>query len=309
MPIPTELERTITAFGDVYRRVEADIHAELLQILDDERQGNRVRRLRALAAEIDRRSADLAGEARAFLNHSLPSAWATGAQASQVGQFAWTQAHRQALGLLATDTFAEVLRPTRFMSRDVKDLIRGAGRDVLRSKVITGQTAKGAGRELESRMRRMGVSAVTYKDGRNIRASTYAEMLARTKTAVAYNMGGLNQMKGAGITHVEGVDSGDCGLVTHSDGFKVNGRVLPVEVASAYPIGHPNCIRDWAPRPDIRTDDEAAVARTWRSPEAVADQVNMERYLRAQAEAPRGRPRRTPREPRTPRRRTPATTS
>lgn len=612
MPVPTDLERSITAFGDVYRRAEVKIHAELSVILDDPNQSRRVRRLRALAAEIDRRTSSLESEARAFLNSSLPSAWSAGANNAAVGQFTWTQGHRQALGLLAQDTYTEVLRATRRMSRDVKTLVRGAASEVLPSKVITGQTALGAGRELEQRLLRMGVSALTYADGRNIRASTYAEMLARTKclpgdvpvtgarvvaahrrfhegewvtvrthsgyefsgtpnhpmltqrgwvplgelamsdhlvrdrsavehrpasghehvenrpptiaevfdaiagvggierkraafpdfhgdgsdsyvhvatsdgvlcvgdfapigqrslkgllapsdvrlvagaafryplthgfvipgspslfagpppdsgliedalhgselasvfacqgadrssrlvrrhdgsgweivaeprvfasieasaggvgarahesgsldvlvdrarvspeltsdrrrpearpvqldhvisldrchraghvynlttrdgyftaldyytgnTAAAYNLGGLNQMKGAGIRFVEVIDSADCGLVTHSDGFKPQGTVMPVEVMAAYPISHANCIRDLAPRPDVVDESEAAVAESWRSPEAAADQLNFERYLRETATPARaaGRQQRTPRSPRTSRR-------
>lgn len=304
MPVPTDLERSITAFGDVYRRAEVKIHAELSVILDDPNQSRRVRRLRALAAEIDRRTSSLEAEARAFLNSSLPSAWSAGANNAAVGQFTWTQGHRQALGLLAQDTYTEVLRATRRMSRDVKTLVRGAASEVLPSKVITGQTALGAGRELEQRLLRMGVSALTYADGRNIRASTYAEMLARTKTAAAYNLGGLNQMKGAGIRFVEVIDSADCGLVTHGDGFKPQGTVMPVEVMAAYPISHPNCIRDLAPRPDVVDESEAAVAESWRSPEAAADQLNFERYLRETGTPARaaGREPRTPRTPRTSRR-------
>lgn len=303
MPVPTNLERSITAFGDAYRRAEAQINAELARILEDPNQARRVRRLRALAAEIDRRTSNLEAEARAFLNSSLPSAWSAGATAAQVGQFTWTQAHRQALGMLAQDTYREVLKPTRFMSRDVKALVRAEASGVLTSKVITGQTALGAGRDLEQRLLRMGISAITYADGRNIRASTYAEMLARTKTAVAYNLGGLNQMVAAGVRYVEVIDSADCGLVAHDDTFKVEGKVMPAEVMAAYPISHPNCVRDLAPRPDVTSDDGAAVATSWRSPEAEADQHSFEKYLRETQTPARsaGRAPRQPRQARTPR--------
>jgi hypothetical protein len=299
MPVPPSLLAATSAIGDVYRAVEDDVNAELAAILGDDRQANRVRRLRAVAAEIDRRTSDLEREARAFLNDSLPAAWGAGGQAAGVGPFTWTQAHRQGLGMLALDTFNEVLRPTRFMSRDVKALIRSTGAEVIRKSVVTGQTATQTGRELEARLRSTGITAITYRDGRNVRASTYTEMLARTKTAAAYNLGGLNQMKTAGVTHVEVIDSFDCGLVTHNDGFKVSGKVMPVEVMAAYPISHPNCVRDLAPRPDVTSDEQAAVSSSWRSPEAEADQVSFEKYLRAQAERPRGRATRAPRTPRT----------
>lgn len=299
MPAPTRLDLAAQALGDVYRLAEAQINAELKAILDDDSKGNRRRRLRQLAAEIDRRQAHLVDEARAFLNDSLPFAWQAGAARFAVGEFTWTQAHRQALGLLAQDDFSRVLRATEMMSRDVRELVRSEGARAARLKVATGQTAKGAGRELEQRLRSRGISAVTYRDGRNIRASTYAEMLMRTSTAVAYNMGGLNQLKGAGVRYVEVIDGADCGLITHRDGFKVNGKILPVEVAGAYPISHPNCRRDFVARPDVTSDEGAAVATSWRSPEQMNDQANFERYLMEQQTAPGSRSPRQPRQPRT----------
>lgn len=304
MPPPSQLDGAARALGDVYREAEARINAELRAILDDDRQGNRKRRLRSLLREVESRQAHLLDEARAFLNNSLPFAWQAGASRFAIGEFTWTQGHRQAIGMLALDQFDRVLHATEFMSRDVKELIRSTGVSQARFKVTTGQTAKQAGRELETRLRRQGISAVTYRDGRNIRASTYAEMLMRTSTAVAYNLGGLNQLKGVGVQFVECVDSPDCGLITHGDGFKPNGRVLPIEVAGAYPISHPNCVRDFVSRPDVTSDQVAAEARSLRPQDQLDDQANFVKYLREQAQAQRsaGRQPRTPREPRTPRR-------
>lgn len=244
MPTPARIERAAVAIGDVYRLAEEAINAELASIIDDANQSNRIRRLRALSGEVDRRSGDLEGEAKAFLNHSMPDAWKAGASNVGLGQFQWTQAHRQALGLLAQDQFKGVLKSTRFMSRDVKSLIREEGARSARLKVATGATARQAGSQLEARLKDRGISAVTYRDGRNIRASTYTEMLMRTSTALAYNLGALNQMKSAGIQYVEMIDGADCGLVAHDDTFKVNGKVVTLETAAQYPISHPNAVMD-----------------------------------------------------------------
>jgi hypothetical protein len=305
VPPPPSVEQAAKALGDVYRLAEKRIQDELRRILVDPNQGNRIRRLRALSAEIDRRTGNLEHEARAFLNNSLPFAWEAGARQHAVGQFTWTQAHRQALGALALDNFERVLSVTRNMSADVKQLIRFEGATAARLKVATGETAVGAGRQLAARLQRMGVSAVTYSDGRNIRASTYAEMLMRTATAVAYNEGGLNQLVQDGVRYVEMIDGADCGLTSHGDTFKVNGKVLPVEVAAQYPISHPNCRRDFTARPDVKSDAEAAVASSWRPPGQLDDQRNFERYLQARVQARQqrtARAARTARQPRTPRR-------
>ena len=305
MPIlPADVEALSRALGDMYRATEAELNRELKAILTDPRQYRRKRRLQDLLAETRRRQLDLVSEARAILNDGIPVAWSAGAQAAGVGNFTWTQGHRQAAGALARDTFGEVLRATDFMSKDLKALIREAGAQQARFKVASGQTAKQAGSALERRLLQTGITAVTYRDGRNIRASTYAEMLMRTKTAVAYNMGGLNQIVKAGIRYVEVADGADCGLTTHGDGHKPNGHIYTAEFMSAFPISHPNCRRDIVPRPDVNNLAEAREADSLRPPEQRADQARFEKYLQEKAErraARRQRVHRIERKQRTPR--------
>jgi hypothetical protein len=305
MPLPDRLIRSADRRVAGWRELEDQVNADLAVILGGDIGSRERTQLRRLAARLDRGSAALASDARVWLTSQLSAAWASGGIAAQVGRFEWTGAHRSALRLLVDDTFDELLANTRFMSRDVKQLARSAGRLGVLEKVGSGTPAKAAGHQLAERLRSTGVTSVTYADGRNIRASTYAEMLVRTKTAASYNLGGLNQMVGAGVRYVECVDGADCGLVTHDDGDKPNGRILPVDVAGAYPQSHPNCRRDWIPRPDVRDDSESMVATSWRSPEQISDQANYERYLQATSTARRrarqARTARTTRTPRTPR--------
>lgn len=284
MPPPQSVDDAARALGDVYRLAEKRVNDELARIITDPNQGNRIRRLRALDAEIARRSSNLEGEAKAFLNNSLPLAWQAGAVNRSTGSFTWTQAHRQALGILANDSFDRVLKSTRFMRRDVKALIRVESATAARLKVATGETAVQAGRSLAQRLQATGITSVTYADGRHIRASTYTEMVMRTATALAYNEGGLNQLVQDGVRYVEMIDGADCGLTAHGDTFKVNGKVLPVDVAATYPISHPNCRRDFVARPDVKSDADAAVATSWRSPEQLADQAQFERLLQAKVD-------------------------
>ena len=300
MPAPPRFDELARQLGDVYRQAEAEINAQLSAALREPSAGNARRRLRALLREIETHQAHLETEARRWINGNLPSAWEAGGVAAHVGQFSWTQPHSQGVGLLAQDTFSEILQATSYMDRDVKALVRDLGSQRVQQKVVQGTPAKAAGRDLAERLDRTGITALTYRDGRNVRASSYAEMLMRTKSAVAYNAGGLNQMLGAGVRYVEGIDGADCGLVTHDDGNKVNGKIFPVDVAAAYSISHPNCRRDWAPRPDIVDDSQAAVATSWRDPDQISDQTNFEKYLRGEVPSP-SRVDRSPRTPRTPR--------
>lgn len=283
MPAPDRFYRAVQELIDRYRELEADADGVLqgLDLTDPRNRG----KLRALAKDIDARNARLTSEAKMWLNRHLPAVWMDGALATRVGAFQWAGAHQDAVALLVKDTAAELLANTTHMSRDVKQLVRVIGRERTLAKVATGTPAKTAGRELAARLHDVGITSVTYSNGRNVQASTYGEMVIRTKTAVSYSMGGLNQMVGNGIRYVECVDGAECGLYSHDSGNNPNGRILPVDVAAAYPISHPACRRDFIPRSDVTSDDEALVATSWRSPEQLTDQANFEKYLLAQQKA------------------------
>lgn len=304
MPAPDRFYEAVNELIDRYRRFEDDV----ADVIDDiELESRRAQRnLRRLAADIDREAQRLADDARTFLTDQLTQVWYAGATRHRVGRFQWAGAHQTALGLLIDDTFTEILQATRHMSGDVKAVVRSLSRERSFAKVGSGTPVKAAGRDMAHRLKDVGITAVTYSDGRHIKASTYAEMVLRTKTAVAYNLGALNQYRTHGIRYVECIDGADCGLITHRDGDKPNGRILPVDVAATYPLSHPNCRRDFVPRPDIVSDDEAMVATSWRSEEQRSDQANFERYLLAQQQATTSRReprsgRAAARSPRTPR--------
>lgn len=65
-----------------------------------------------------------------------------------------------------------------------------------------------------------------------------SQMLARSETAVGYNMGALASYREAGIDKVEVLDSDEDDLCA-----SVNGTTQTLEWAEENPIGHPNCVR------------------------------------------------------------------
>jgi hypothetical protein len=42
-------------------------------------------------------------------------------------------------------------------------------------------------------------------------------------------------------------DGDDCGVTSHDDPEKANGREFTLEEAEAYPLAHPNCVRQFTP--------------------------------------------------------------
>lgn len=169
-----------------------------------------------------------------------------GAGVLRVSEFAYTIPHRAAVEVLADDLFDDVLKLTAHIDDGAKAWVRRVGRELTGFKLTGGQAVKAQARQFEGRLRHefvgRGITAVTYRDGSRHGFGEYAEMLLRTKTAVAYNVGTLNQMRGLGIQFVEILDGSLCGLTAHEDTQLANGMIVPVEIAAAFPIAHPNAV-------------------------------------------------------------------
>src|SRR5690606_17805055 len=79
-----------------------------------------------------------------------------------------------------------------------------------------GRTARQVGDRLEKRLlTQYGVDTVVYRDGSRVEVKVWAAMAARTKSAVAYNSGSLNQWHQDGVTYVEVFDGAACGWSSH----------------------------------------------------------------------------------------------
>jgi len=75
-----------------------------------------------------------------------------------------------------------------------------------------------------------------------------ADVIARTEVGFALNRGTVDTYRGAGIEKVSVLDGPGCLKEGHDDmKAGVNGQRWSVEDAEEYPLGHPNCRRDFAP--------------------------------------------------------------
>jgi hypothetical protein len=182
-------------------------------------------------------------------------AWVTALLAGTTATF--TVVDVNAITHLAQDVMDDLLTATAGMRDDVKAVIRELTRDVVRSKLVVGETAVQAGKDLAARLAERGITAVVYADGRRVSLSTYAEMVIRTKTAEAYQEGGFNQGDALDVQWWEVMDGPACGWTSHDDPVKANGRIVPLDTAREHPLSHPNCRRSTTPRPDILTASDA----------------------------------------------------
>lgn len=303
----------------LYDEVQRTIDSRIAAATRDPARFREVRWLNELTSALDSARERIEPAVQRWIAETYPGHYAVGAQDMldhlDGRPFAWTQSHAGAVGLLAIDTYDALLKPTGYTSRDVKQTVREFARSVAGEKFLTGKTAVQAGRDLTRRLADAGIFSVRYADGRVVSGGAYSNMVMRTRTAVAQNVGGINTARADGVEFFEINDGPDCGLETH-EGGSAAGMVVPTEVAQLFPISHPNCVRSFLPRPDITADQVNRGDFASLIDEASAqDQAAFDEFIRREA-ATRGtsivreasrfrrqeRTGRTPRSARTPRR-------
>lgn len=259
-----------------YARAWQDILDLQEQLAADPMKWRRRARLAELQRAVEDKMAELDARAREWVSTELVRPYALGASAgavelSQSAAAVWTLLPSEAISRIAADTLDELLKATRHVRRTTKTLIRAIAKDQVLAKMIRGDTAVQAGRQMAKILQRRGIHAVTYADGSRHGLKEYSEMLIRTKTGTVYNLGTLEAQEALGVEFWECFDGYGCGLTSHQDPVKALGRVVDKETALKYPLSHPNCRRSWGARPDIRTKAAAELASPTATPQQVAD--------------------------------------
>ena len=176
----------------------------------------------------------------------------------------WDGVALDAVTALAGDTYSDVLAATQGVRDSAKVLIRTLARDRAFDRLVTGQPAVAAGRQLARELADQGLTAIVYKDGSRHGLGDYSEMLLRTKSAESFQVGGFTQGRSLGVQWWEIMDGPGCGLTAHNDPELANGMIVPLDIAEAYPLSHPRCRRVTQARPDLDALDAAGAARADR---------------------------------------------
>lgn len=282
-PVPARdvaADRLATTYVTAWNRVSD----ELDTILDNPLAWRRRRRLAELQESVVGMMDDLDDVARAWVSKQLPEVYAAGAAkmadaiqnaqqltsanaaaataaaaaqaagqfGAEAGGFDWTMPHREAMQAVATETYGNLLDATSHVKQSTKEFIREVVHNEVLQKLTLGDTAKQAAKKIMREiLAKNGPAAITYKNGARHGLGEYAEMVARTQTAIAYNTGSLVQCREDGVFWVEVFDGENCGWTAHDDVDLANGSVRTVEEASVFTIAHPRCLRSFGPRPDI----------------------------------------------------------
>lgn len=261
MPLDERAEAIRKELADLYAQADARLKAEQDSLVDVASAARRRARLAELRRSVEQTAQELDAQAKQWLIHRLPEVYAISAEdvAAQTGHpFGWTQVHRTAVQALASDTHGDLLAATKYMRTDVKRLVREVSRAGSRSALLEGRTATQAGRDVAAVLRDQGLSAVRYSNGATVGIGSYSDMVLRTKTAVAYNAGTVNQGREAGTEWFEVFDGPDCGWDGHDDTDLANGSIRHVD--ELIDISHPNCARAFAARPDVTSGQDAQAA-------------------------------------------------
>lgn len=266
-----------------------DLEAERLRVLLSTTMGRKdlvdatlsefLRAIEAFMATVDE-------DVRRFLTLHLGPRYEAGAvEATGAPVGSWSAAHQQALTSLATDTYEDFLKRARAaeqVSEAFVRAVRDASAKELPKLAAGGRTARQAADRLEKRLLTdYGITHVTYANGAQVTVRTYARMVARTKSAVAYNAGTLNGAYAVGVRFVEVFDGADCGFTSHEDPDKANATVRHIMDAAKHAIAHPNCTRGFGPRPDVTNPTEAKNAEPSTTAEQRADQAEHDYYSAA----------------------------
>lgn len=240
------------------------------------RRVERLNRLRELRTTVEALMDHADEQALAWTLNELPAIYTIGAAAAGVGFDAFTTPDVDAINVLAGDTYSSLLDATRFVRESTKDLIRTLAREHVADKLIVGQTAEQAGRDLAASLEGRGIAAVVYKNGARHGLLDYSDVVLKTKSAEAYTIATMTQLERAGIAFVEIFDGVGCGMGSHDDPDKANGTVRPLIEAQRYPLSHPRCRRSVAGRPDVKSLREARSAQPSTTPAQQADQAEAE---------------------------------
>ena len=216
---------------------------------------------------------EIDAQAASTITRAMTTAYETGAWVTAISGLAeptFTGISSAAITGLAQTTMDDLLTATSGVRDTTKALIRELTHDQVINVLYTGVTPTDAARDMRRLLEKHQIHAVTYADGKRVGLAQYSEMVLRTKTAEAYQAGGLDQGEALGWDWWEIMDGPGCGLTSHDDLQKANGMIVDLETVRAHPLSHPNCRRASTPRPDIASAREAAAALP-SSPEALAE--------------------------------------
>lgn len=182
--------------------------------------------------------------------------------------------HKRAIDILVMNTIEDFTDATNFVGRQVKDVVRQVGLDVITNKIATGGTSRDAKKQLISRLTDEGFTAIKDKRGRNISLDAYAQTVARSTTAEVTNRATMNQMSNLGYDTVKMTEHATtCAICAALQGrvYSISGKdkrfpKLSTAFSGIYANVHNNCRHRIYPYvPELADDLEGDIVKSNKS--------------------------------------------
>lgn len=289
MIMPKPIPPYITDLIETYQHSQA----KLIDIIArQEAKGNVTTYRKAVLADVTAELDILDAYVKAWTGENIPAAYKSGTE-SAYAAFRHANISTGAVAInakvvrtLVVNASAQLREANAFVGRRLADEIRKAGIDAIAEKVSTGSTVKQAKKNLIQRLTDKGITAIRDKNGREIKLDVYAEMIARTTTREATNLGSINAVKDLGGDLVKITQhNSPCPICAAYEGrvYSLEGKTKDYPLLSTVPgfaggynTIHPNCGHSTVPYfPDL--DDNAVKVREYsRTAGTVSDQKQRE---------------------------------
>lgn len=233
----------------------------LIRALERLRKGYKATaRITALVADFNSEVGEFNRLARALTERwaarDLPIAYRDGAHralakaGADLALFQWTTTHQGAVTSLTATFYTDLIGRIQEAVRRAQAFSRAA-HDAARDAVM-GRTPEGMDSARLAADHPLGT--IVYANQTRHPVDAWATSALTYQAATAANHGALN----TGIYDLEAVwfecvDGPECGFTSHPDTDHASGTIRSAEDASAYPIAHHGCLREWIPRPDLNT--------------------------------------------------------
>jgi len=176
--------------------------------------------------------------------------------------------NKKALNKVVENTFGLLNDANRHVGRIMDDMIRQAGLEATKEKLVTGSTVKQMKENLVSKLSEDGLSAIRYRNGQLVKLDAYAGMVARTTATEATNRAVMQQMQDLDQDLVQMSNHySSCPLCSAYEGrvYSISGKdkrypELDTAFSGDYANIHPNCAHRITPYVE-KFDDNAAQTR------------------------------------------------
>lgn len=249
------LPKDVVKLIQIYREAQEN----LVKIISEKAAKGRVTDYQAnLLAQVNKELEKLNKQAQEWVNEAIPSNYQKGIE--QVGaalettgidvpDVSFAKLHKDAIELIAKNTFNDLIDANSFVGREIRDALRQAGLDAIGQKLAQGQTVLQCKKNLIDAIIDQGINAIKDSRGRYISLSSYAETVARSTTREATNRATLNQLTELGYDLVKiSSHASSCPLCAPLEGrvYSISGKdprypKLDIAYSGEYANIHPNC--------------------------------------------------------------------